>query len=117
MHEHKEDYHFSIYPENCPFHNKKSKRKVGKFKDECKGVAVSEVCSIIQKAYSVLIADDKEIYKAKGVQNSVVKKYFIPTCIKSVFLIHNNSDMSQHLSGVTIIKWEYTNKLKKHITF
>ena len=52
MHEHKEDYDFSEYPENSSYHNKINRRVVGKFKDECKGKTIAEVVTLRPKMYS-----------------------------------------------------------------
>ena len=112
MYEHKEDYDYSEYPENSQYPNKENQIVVGKLKDEFKGAAVIEVCAMRQKAYSDLSASDKEVNKAKSVQNSVIINIFILTCIKSVFFIYNNFDMSKHLLGATVIKWKYKQTLK-----
>ena len=43
MHEHREDYDFSEYPENSLYYNKGNKMVIGKFKVECKGKAISYI--------------------------------------------------------------------------
>ena len=43
-------------------------------KDECAGTPIAECVCLRPKMYSILEADEKNIKKAKGVKNNVVKK-------------------------------------------
>ena len=43
MLEHKEDFDFSEYPDNSPYHNIEKKSIVGKFKDELRGELIIEL--------------------------------------------------------------------------
>ena len=67
-------YDTSDYPKEHPLHSTANKKVLGKLKDECAGIPISEVVCLRSKMYSILKADEKNIKKAKGVKKSVIKK-------------------------------------------
>ena len=95
IHEHKEDYDFSEYPDNTPYYNKENMRVVSKFKDDCKCKPV-EFVGLRPKMYSVFVPNDKKIIKAKGVQNVLVKKVFVMKCITRVSTSTSNLGTNSH---------------------
>ena len=52
----------------------RTKKVLGKMKDECAGTPIAECVCLRPKMYTILKADEKNIKKAKGVKKSVVKK-------------------------------------------
>ena len=67
-------YDTSEYSKEHPLHSTANKKVLGKMKDECAGIPISEVVCLRSKMYSILKADEKNIKKAKGVKKSVIKK-------------------------------------------
>ena len=63
-----------IIQKNISYIMKKNKKVIGKFKDECASVPISEYIGLRPKLYSVLRADEEVIKKAKGVKKYVIKK-------------------------------------------
>ena len=74
MSEMKDEYDFSDYPKEHSLHNETNKKIIGKFKDECSGVAIAEYIGLRPKLYSIMRADEQVIKKAKGVKKYVIKK-------------------------------------------
>ena len=74
MSEMKDEYDFSDYPKEHPLHDETNKKVIGKFKEECSGVAIAEYIGLRPKLYSIIRADEKVIKKAKGVKKYVIKK-------------------------------------------
>ena len=74
MSEMKDEYDFSDYPKEHSLHNETNKKIIGKFKDECSGVAIAEYIGLRPKLYSIMRADEQIIKKAKGVKKYVIKK-------------------------------------------
>ena len=65
-------YDTSNYKKDHFLFNKKNKKVLGKFKDECGGVPIKEYAGLRPKMYSVITQTEK-IRKAKGVKKNVVK--------------------------------------------
>jgi hypothetical protein len=74
MLKHRDLYDTSDYPKDHPLYDTANKKVLGKFKDECRGVAISEFVGLRPKMYSIMTAKDEEIKKANGVVRAVVKK-------------------------------------------
>ena len=67
-------YDTSDYPKDHPLFSITNKKVVGKFKDECAGKAVWQFVGLRPKMYSILLAENEEIRKAKGISKIVVKR-------------------------------------------
>ena len=67
-------YDTSDYPKEHPLHSNANKKALGKMKDECAGTPIAECVCLRSKMYSIRMADEKNIKKAKGVKKCVVKK-------------------------------------------
>ena len=67
IHENKELFDFSGYLKQCRFYDESNKKVIGKMKDELSGKIVSEFVGLKSKMYSLITEDDKELFKAKGV--------------------------------------------------
>ena len=74
MSEMKDEYDFSDYPKEHPLHDETNKKVIGKFKEECSGVAIAEYIGLRPKLYSIMRTDEQVIKKAKGVKKYVIKK-------------------------------------------
>lgn len=65
----------SDYPNDHLCFSTKNKKKLGKFKDEACGRIITEFVGLKAKMYAIRFEDNfKEILKAKGIQNSALKK-------------------------------------------
>ena len=64
---------FSDYPEDSKFFDPANKKVIGEMKDEVKGKIISEFVGLKSKMYSLIVASDEEIKKAKRVHKNVVK--------------------------------------------
>jgi hypothetical protein len=71
----KEWFDFSNYPPSHPLYSKSNEKTIGKFKDECGGVAPIEFVGLRSKMYSLLVEADKPSKRtAKGVKRLFVEK-------------------------------------------
>ena len=60
-------FDFSDYPLHSKFFDPVNKKAAGKMKDEYKGKLVCEFVGVKSKMYSLIIVDNEELSKAKGV--------------------------------------------------
>jgi len=67
-------YDTSNYPKEHPLYSNVNKKVLGKMKDECGGIPIAEFVALKPKMYSIMMGDEKNIKKAKGVKKSVVNK-------------------------------------------
>ena len=63
--------------DNRPLEIGKSKKVIGKFKDELGGKIMTEFCALRAKAYAYKLDDDVEKKKAKGTKKCVVEREII----------------------------------------
>ena len=68
MEKNKEMFDTSDYPKDHFLHSNINKKVLGKMKDECNGVVISEFIGLRSKMYSIKTEKDEEIKKAKGVK-------------------------------------------------
>ena len=73
MFSNKELFAFSEYDKDSKFYNAENMKKIGKMKDEMKGIAIAESVGLRAKLYSILTRKGKEVKKAKLVNKSIVK--------------------------------------------
>ena len=64
----------SDYDINNKFYFNENKKVIGKMKDECAGIPITEFCGLRSKMYSYLKENDNYCCKAKGIKKNVVKK-------------------------------------------
>lgn len=65
----------SDYPVNHKCYSDANCKVIGKFKDECEGVAPLQFVGLRAKMYSLLMPHDKEKTTAKGIKTSYIKKH------------------------------------------
>ena len=70
-------FDFSDYPLDSKFFDPPSKKVVGKLKDEFKGNIISEFVGFKSKIYSLISISNKEVRKAKGVNEKIRHKEFV----------------------------------------
>ena len=70
----KELFDNSDYEPNSKFYFKENKKVIGKMKDECRGIPITEFCGLRSKMYSCIKENEKYCCKAKGIKNNVVAK-------------------------------------------
>ena len=63
----------SEYPKNHPCYSNENEAKLGLFKDETAGTPIREFIGLRSKMYSVLLDDNNESQKAKGIKKSYLK--------------------------------------------
>ena len=66
-------FDFSDYLEDSKFFDPVNKNVIGKMKDKVKGKIISELVGLKSKMYSLVIANNEEIKKEKGVSKNIVK--------------------------------------------
>ena len=70
----KELFDNSDYDPGNKFYFKENKKVIGKMKDECAGIPITEFCGLRSKMYSYIKENDKYCCKAKGIKKNVVSK-------------------------------------------
>ena len=70
----KELFDNSDYDPGNKFYFKENKKVIGKMKDECAGIPITEFCGLRSKMYSYIKENDKYCCKAKGIKKNVVAK-------------------------------------------
>ena len=58
---HKEFFDFSEYDKDSKYFNTENMKKIGKMKDEMKGIAIAEFVDLRAKMYSILTRKGKEV--------------------------------------------------------
>ena len=67
-------FDFSDYSLKSKFFDPANRKVIGKMKDEFKGKIISEFVGLKSKIYSLIIIDNKEVIKAKGVNKKIRHK-------------------------------------------
>ena len=62
----------SNYPESSPYYCNVSKKIIGKFKDEVRGILIAEFIGLKSKMYSYLKDNEKGGRTAKGIKKNVI---------------------------------------------
>jgi len=65
----------SSYRHDHPLYSSENAKVLGKFKDECDGVAPIEFVGLRSKMYSLLVSRSQTKITAKGIKKSYVKKH------------------------------------------
>ena len=73
FYENRDLLYFSDYSQDPNFFNSVNKKANGKMKDEVKGKIISEFVGLKPNMYSLVILNNKEIKKAKGVNKNADK--------------------------------------------
>ena len=74
----RERFDNSDYPPNSEFYFTENKKVIGKFKDETAGVPIKEFIGLKSKMYCLILDNEKDSKKAKGVKKNVIKKGISP---------------------------------------
>ena len=82
-------FDFSDYPLNSKFFDPVSKKVIDKMKDEFRGRIINEFIVLKSKMYPLIIVDDEEVIKAKGVNNKIRHKEFIDALFNKRVARHN----------------------------
>ena len=104
FYEDKNLFDFSNYPEDSNISDLVNKTVIGKVKDEVKGKIISEFVGLKSKMYSVVIVNNGEIKKAKGVKNNVVKnirhKEYLDVLFNKYFVRHKMKSIQSKLHRI-----------------
>ena len=74
MQKNKDMFDTSDYPIDHFLHSNRNKKVLGKMKDECNGVVISQFIGLRSKMYSIKTENNEEIKKEKGVKKNVIKQ-------------------------------------------
>ena len=104
FYEDKNLFDFSNYPEDSNIFDLVNKTVIGKMKDEVKGKIISEFVGLKSKMYSVVIVNNEEIKKAKGVKKNVVKnirhKEYLDVLFDKYFVRHKMKSIQSKLHRI-----------------
>ena len=104
FYEDKNLFDFSNYPEDSNIFDLVNKTVIGKMKDEVKRKIISEFVGLKSKMYSVVIVNNEEIKKAKGVKNNVVKnirhKEYLDVLFNKYFVRHKMKSIQSKLHRI-----------------
>ena len=104
FYEDKNLFDLSNYPEDSNIFDLVNKTVIGKMKDEVKGKIISEFVGLKSKMYSVVIVNNEEIKKAKGVKNNVVKnirhKEYLDVLFNKYFVRHKMKSIQSKLHRI-----------------
>ena len=89
-------YDTSDYPETDLNYSKSNCKVIGKFKDECNGVAPTEFIGLRSKMYSLLVSDGKEKSTAKGIKTSYAKKHLKHNLYRECLFNESTNTASYH---------------------
>ena len=94
----KDKFDNSNYPESSPFYDKTNKKVLGKFKNECSSIPMTEFVGLRSKMYSY-IKDNNQVGKtAKGIKKNVIKKDITHENYKQT--LFNNEQMHHTMKSI-----------------
>ena len=93
MSETKDEYDFSDYPTDHPLYDERSKKVIGKPKDECAGAPTAEYISLRPKLYSVFCERMDNSSKKQKEQKYVIKHRSILKTIKMHCLTNKHTHL------------------------
>ena len=97
----KDKFDNSDYPESSPYFDKTNKKVLGKFKDECSSIPMTEFVGLRSKMYSY-IKDNNQVGKtAKGIKKNVIKKDITHENYKQT--LFNNEQMHHTMKSIRSI--------------
>ena len=82
----KDRFDNSDYPESSPYFDKTNKKVIGKMKDECASIPISEFIGLRSKMYSYVKDNKKEARTAKGIKKVVINNNIKHQDYKNVLL-------------------------------
>ena len=82
----KDRFDSSDYPESSPYFDKTNKKVIGKMKDECASIPISEFIGLRSKMYSYVKDNKKEARTAKGIKKVVINNNIKHEDYKNVLL-------------------------------
>ena len=91
MREMTEHFDFSNFSQSSPYFDGSNRAVLGKFKDECGGVAVREFVGLRSKCYSLLTENCEQKQACAGVKTNIAKKYLKHELYKNM-LLHQQND-------------------------
>ena len=96
----KDLFDFSDYPLHSKFFDPVNKKVIGKMKDEFKGKIISEFVGLNSKMYSLIIVDNEEVTKAKGVNKKLKHKEFVNVLFNKKVIRHNMKRIQSKLHRI-----------------
>ena len=70
-------FDFSGYPIDSKYYDSTNKKVLGKMKDEFNGVKIVEFAGLKSKMYSLIIVEDREVKKAKGMNKKLKHEEYV----------------------------------------
>ena len=96
----KDLFDFSDYPLHSKFFDPVNKKVIGKMKDEFRGKIISEFVGLNSKMYSLIIVDNEEVTKAKGVNKKLKHKEFVNVLFNKKVIRHNMKRIQSKLHRI-----------------
>ena len=94
----KDKFDNSDYPKSSQYYDDTNKKRIGKFKDECSSIPMTEFIGLRSKMYSY-IKDNNQVGKtAKGIKKNVIKKDITHENYKETLL--NNKQMHHTMKSI-----------------
>ena len=96
----KDLFDFSYYSLNSKFFGPVNKKVIGKIKDEIRGKIISEFVGLKSKMYSLVSVDNKEVTKAKGINEKIRHKEFVDVLFNKKVIRHNMKRIQSKLHRI-----------------
>ena len=97
----KDKFDNSDYPESSLYFDKTNKKVLGKFKDECSSIPMTEFVGLRSKMYSYIKDNDQVGKTAKGIKKNVIKKDITHENYKQT--LFNNEQMHHTMKSIRSI--------------
>ena len=94
----KDKFDNSDYPEDSPYFDKRNKKLIGKFKDKCQSIPITEFVGLRSKMYSYMKDNEKGGKTAKGIKKNIIKNNITHENYKNV--LFNNEQMHHTMKTI-----------------
>ena len=81
-------FDFSGYPIDSKYYNSANKKVLGKMKDEFNGVKMVEFVGLKSKMYSLISVDDREVNKAKEINEKLRHEEYVDILFNKKVIRH-----------------------------
>ena len=94
----KDKFDNSDYPEDSLYFDKRNKKLIGKFKDKCQSIPITEFVGLRSKMYSYMKDNEKGGKTAKGIKKNIIKNNITHENYKNV--LFNNEQMHHTMKTI-----------------
>ena len=93
-------FDFSGYPKDSVYYGSLNKKVLGKMKDELNAVKIVAFVGLKSKMYSLVADNDKEVYKAKGVNKKLTHKEYLDVLFDKKVVRHKMKRIQSVLNRI-----------------